>query len=118
MKSRFDILTDLIELKRPFDDIHSDLIRLPGKFEPGDVPTLTRSHATRLLHEFLEDRLSASDLDQWASLIECRDDIQFEGESQALREMVFQLAHPLVTQPLDAGLAYELIIALANETEA
>ena len=62
------------------------------------------------VNRFLAGRTSAIEVENWANAIEGRDDIGFEpANEQLLRELVHELANPLLTQPLTRERAIELL---------
>jgi len=54
-------------------------------------------HIRRLLEKYLAGARSAEEVEAWANLVEGRDDIDV---SQPLREILFELANPAITQKL------------------
>jgi hypothetical protein len=116
LSDRRTVVQDLLEMKRPFAEIARDLNRFPYDCEDDEIVTLTRRQAVRLLDAFIEDRLARRDLEQWGSLIIGRNDIAFEDDSEALKEMVFVLANPDLTSPLDKAVAHEWNLALEAES--
>jgi hypothetical protein len=109
------ILRDLLEIKRPLREVASELGQVPYDCAPGEELTLTRRQAIRLLDAFVEDNLGREDLEYWARLIENRNDIRYEADSEAIKEMVFVLANPEITRPLDVERAQEWNLALEGE---
>ena len=67
---------------------------------PWDSPTpevsLTRTDASSVLQRYLDGAISSRDIEEWANLIEGRDDIAFEaGCIEALTELVNELGNPV-----------------------
>ena len=56
---------------------------------------LTRHHVHALLAAYLEGRLDEDDCENWASALECRDDVGLEpGFERLLKEFLFEVATP------------------------
>ncbi len=75
--------------------------------------TLTRGHIRAALQIYLNHKLDAQQLEGWANAVECREDIDFEaGHENMLREVIFQLANPLLTIPITPQNARLLVAKL------
>jgi hypothetical protein len=71
---------------------------------------LRANHALKILTLFLEDALTPNEVEKWADLVECREDIYFEKSSkQWIDRVIHELANPLLTRSLDKQRANELI---------
>jgi hypothetical protein len=76
----------------------------------GETVVLRRAHVASLLNRYLSGALSDVDVERWANLVEGREDISFQpGSGDWLDEVIFQLANPGMTLPLDTVLAAKLI---------
>lgn len=58
-----------------------------------------------VLQEYLRGEVSTEDIEGWASLIECRDDIDYEE----LADIVFRLATPEIHDKFDKTVAAKII---------
>ena len=75
-----------------------------------ELAFLSVSHVANVLNRFVTDRTAAIEVENWANAVEGRDDIGFESANeQLLRELVHELANPLLTQPLTRERAIELL---------
>jgi hypothetical protein len=94
------ILEELLALRSPLDESLGTLATLAWDSE-AELATLDREHAVGLINRFLSGMVSSDDLEQWANAIEGRDDIAFViRDGHLLQESVFELANPLLTEPL------------------
>jgi len=59
-----------------------------------------------MLEAFTNSEIEPQHLEKWANAIECRDDVGFASE--ALKEVIHELANPLLYGPLDTQRAAEL----------
>lgn len=67
-----------------------------------------------ILRRYLEGTLSDKDIETWANLIEAREDICFETRfEKQTKEILYELANPTLTQPLDRKRANVLLEILA-----
>lgn len=75
-----------------------------------ELAFLLPSHIANVLNRFVAGRMAATEVEAWANAIEGRDDIGFESASeQLLRELLHELANPLLTQSLTRERAVELL---------
>lgn len=99
VKDRASLLRSLIDFDDPVQDVMAGLQQLPWDVE---VPVVQFSvdDATSVLRRYEAGQLSAPDIEAWANAIEGRDDIGIDDDHLDLREMIYQLANPLLTQRL------------------
>ena len=110
MSSAKSPLEGVIELGEPLADVLAQL----AKFEPpqssGAVVQLERSHLQRALNLFLEGKLSAEDVESWASVIEASRDVKSQAKDEdVLRRAIHQMANPYITRELTVDSARELL---------
>jgi len=109
---RLAVVSDLLELARPVEEIAAQLAAMEWDYE-GDGVELARRHLSAVLRLYLEAALLAKDVEVWANLIETREDVCFEaGYEQQIEEVLYELANPTLTQPLDQGRASTLLETL------
>lgn len=112
-RDRIEALRDLIELRIQLPEaiLRVKQFSWDSKVE---LIVLTRIDAQRLLGEYLEGKLSADSVEEWANAVEGREDIGLETGSQALlKNFVFELANPYITHQLTPLLAIEWMRRLA-----
>jgi len=98
--NRRSILESLIRFERTIGQLRSELISLPWDTDL-ELVTLRRTHLQTVLKRFLTGELSPEIIEEWANMVEGRDDIAFEGGRHGpTAEVVHTLANPLLTQPL------------------
>lgn len=91
---RFDVLRNLIILSRPLEDLTADLSQLSWDYE-GDPLVVNASQIKEILLRYLNGDISARELEQWANLIECREDLEFEERHHdAIENTIYCLANP------------------------
>lgn len=117
-RARNEVVQDLLAMRRPLDDVARDLKTFPFECDPSDVETLTRRQAIRLLDAFVDEELPLEELEYWAMIVALRDDISYEGDSEAIKEMVYVLAHPGANRRLDPDRAQIWIDALDAEAKS
>jgi len=64
--------------------------------------TLRRSHVITVLNKLGIGKWSPDDVEQWADLLEGRNDVGLEsGHEDVLKEVIFDLANPALQGPLN-----------------
>src|ERR1700709_2390147 len=96
---RHAILSSLIKFDAPVADLTAALATLSWDAEP--VVTLTRQHIAAVLERFARRDIGADALEEWANLVECREDIGFEaGHEDVVAGAIHDLANPELSGPL------------------
>jgi hypothetical protein len=114
---RLEIVRALIEMQTPMQESIDKLATLEWNYD-GDGIELNRTHLINVLNKFLSNKLSDSDVEKWANAIESREDIRFEsGNERKIEEVIYELANPILTFPLDIPRARFLLDALAGKTD-
>src|SRR5262245_41682677 len=111
-KSRRDVLLSLTNFNRPLAAIRDDLSAYPWDSKES-VVTLTREHVRSVLNRFLKGEISAAELEEWANMIEGREDVNFEGVAEEyIKDIIFELANPALTIHPDPDNVRKLIFQL------
>jgi hypothetical protein len=116
MDDRLLVVKALVQLSVPLDSIAARLREYEWDYE-GQQVELGPGELVKLLERFLSRQLSAGDLERWANLIEGREDISYERESELLiGEVIHDLANPLLSQYMDDDRATLLLGELKNSS--
>lgn len=75
---RASILTSLIELSLPLPELKAAVRTLSWDWDGDPVVTLKREHVAALLRRYQSGEIDESEVEAWANLIECREDIGFD----------------------------------------
>lgn len=98
--TRTDWLKALVSLERPLDDILSAL-NAHGWDSDVALVTVCRQHLLRVLDKYLNGHLMEEDVERWADSLHMREDVGYEnGFEELIREALFELGNPYLTQPL------------------
>ena len=92
------ILLDLVHFKNNIDTLKNMLSQI-GFDSEIELVSMSRDNIVEILQRSLDKKISFLELEEWANLIECRDDIGFEDEKT--QEMIFKLANPYLYGKLD-----------------
>ena len=109
MSERTKTLGALLAFEQPVDQLKAVLAGFSWDSATERV-FLSAGHIAHVLSRFLIEDAAASEVENWANAVEGRDDIGFESANEQLvRELVHEVANPLLTQPLTRERAIELL---------
>ncbi len=98
--NRHAVLSSLIQFNEPVTRLKVALESLPWDVDH-PIITLTKDNVTAILHRFTAGEFDAGVLEEWANLVEGREDIQFEPEhAEAISDAIFRLANPALCGPV------------------
>lgn len=96
--NKTSILLDLVHFKNNIDTLKNMLSQI-GFDSEIELVSMSRDNIVEILQRSLDKKISFLELEEWANLIECREDIGFEDEKT--QEMIFKLANPYLYGKLD-----------------
>lgn len=94
--NRFDLLRDLITFNKPISVLDEGLSKLGWDYD-GKPLLVTAKQIQEILKRFLAGEFSAQELEDWANLVECREDLEFEEKKQdEIANVIHCLANPVL----------------------
>ncbi|MDD9899924.1 MAG: hypothetical protein OXT65_02990 [Alphaproteobacteria bacterium] len=105
---RQKILETIFHLKKPDELDHlAEQLRSVGWDSPdGEVAHLTSAHIISILERYLDGRLTEQQVEDWANLVEAREDITF-GVQEEDEDMVTAAIHDLANPALEGNITHE-----------
>ncbi|WDE11745.1 hypothetical protein [Thalassomonas haliotis] len=91
--NRFNTLTSLINFNKPISELSEELSKLDWDYE-GTPLVVSGTDIKRVLQLYLDGECTAKELEDWANLIECREDLEFEEE--LIEEIIYKLSNPVL----------------------
>ncbi|MDR0780003.1 MAG: hypothetical protein LBF16_04820 [Pseudomonadales bacterium] len=108
------VLGDLLDFSKPISFLMDSLKGSDWSFA-GKPVTMKQEHIKRVLLRYIQGHLTAEDIENWANLIEGREDIDFEPDhEEVIGECVHELANPSLTHELSVQRATELLSLLRS----
>ena len=104
MEMRRKTLQDLIELRKPLAELRAILAEFEWDCDQ-ELVQLERQHLADVLKRYISGEISAEEVEKWANLIECRDDIDYAE----VAEFLHVLANPLLTDVLTPSVGAALM---------
>ncbi len=91
MRARVEILKDLVTLKSDSSQLEKELAQYPWDMEE-PLLILRKQDIIAVVQRCINNEILFKDLNDWANVIELRDDIGFEDEE--VKQLIFELANP------------------------
>lgn len=114
MKTRQEYLNALVNFDQPLSTI-LPILKTFSWDSSEAIITLKKEHLIDVLDRYLNNALSVTDLENWADAIECREDIAYETDYEAIiNDIIFDLANPTLNDPLSPKLIEQYISQLSN----
>jgi hypothetical protein len=107
--NREQILQDLIELRIRPEAARKALAAFD--WDSPELVTVSARDVERVIQKWLDGVWTAADCEAWADAIEVRDDVGFSNER--VKQACFELANPLLTEPLTQSRAHTVLHELA-----
>lgn len=108
--SRVEDLIALAEVRGNIGDLVARVGVLPWDSND-ELVFLQSSHICNALCLFMSGAITAGEVQSWANALECREDIGFSPNCEAV---LFELANPVLTQPLSIASASHWLSLLQN----
>lgn len=103
--TRRELLNDLLNYKYSWPLLAEKLRSMPFSASSRIVKA-NPDHVIATLERFLAGELSGLDVEEWANIIEMREDVEFDEKT---KEAIWELANPQLTQSLTKEAAREII---------
>lgn len=99
--SRKQALNGLLACQGDLGKIAEQLRTFP--WDGDELVTLTVDHIESVLERYVRHQLSADEVEHWANLVECRDDIAYDKDhGERVKEIISELANPGLSGKLSA----------------
>ena len=108
LRTRKDILLDLVDFNLDISTLKSQLSLYPWDSEE-ELVLLTNNTLLKIIERALEGKISVNQLEEWANLVEWRDDIEM---SQSVVDVIFLLANPDINGILSSEHLSSMIVSL------
>jgi hypothetical protein len=114
LKSNQDVLEDLVQFLRPLDLLEIELKQLPWD-NYSSLVVLKREHIISVLQRYLLNEITSQDIEDWANLIECREDLTYERPfEEEIKESIYKLANPILEGVLNFEMSRAIIHNLSS----
>lgn len=110
MRSRTEILMDLVLLKDSIEILEMELSNFPWDVE-APLYAISNEDIVVILKRCILDEISFDTLIDWANAIECRDDLVFVDEVN--QELIIELSNP----EINGGITKDKLQKIVNELE-
>lgn len=102
--TREETIRSLVIFDRPLDELRERVASFPFDWDGPPLGTVRRKHVLAVLARWQSAELSPEEVEDWANLVEVRDDLFHDPADPAVADAVFALANPLLQGQLhDVG---------------
>ena len=98
--TRQDAVQSLVRFDQPLDALRGSVASFPFDWDGPPLVTLRREHLIAVLSRWQRGELTEEDVEDWANLVELRDDLDHDPTDPIVAEAVFDLANPVLQGPL------------------
>lgn len=115
MDPRKAVLTDLLKISRPLDEVIALARDVPNDYDSKHLVIVSPEDLRRALQLYVEGTLAEAQLLEWSSMVETQPQYVFESSDIEckLRPIIFDLANPGLTgQPVTPDAAKRMIAEL------
>ena len=117
MKTRMMLLKELVELKRPTEDVLNDLMSY-GWDSDEDLLTITLDDIIKVLQIYLDGKIDENAIVGWASSLECREDLGHQSNFEdKIKDTIFMLSTPEINIPITDKFVQDLLNQLTQLAE-
>lgn len=100
--SRASIINSLVEFDRPLAELRHELAQLDWDWIGPPLAILRPGHIATVLKRYRSGQIGATDVEAWADLVECREDIEFDHMGVGdVADALFDIANPEMQGALD-----------------
>lgn len=112
MRTRKEILIDLLNFDSKINVIKKEISRFNWDVEEALV-LFSKDHLVSCLKKVLDHHINLSELEEWANVIEGRDDIEFTDSY--LKQLIVELANPYLYGEISYPKIEKMIMALNDK---
>lgn len=108
--NRKTVLEKLVNFNAPIKNISNSLSKFPWDCDK-ELVTLDIKKIENVMRLYIAGKLTAGEVEDWANLIECRDDIEFEKEHvETIQKIIYELANPQINEPITRDKALSILL--------
>lgn len=106
---RLDAVRSLAEYSRSLTEISDHLNTFKWDYE-GQLFCFSKGHIVSVLERYLSGEFTSKNIEEWANIVECREDIYFDKDyEEKIENVIYELANPILTRFLDPFRARDII---------
>jgi hypothetical protein len=98
---RHQIIHSLVRFDLPLEALRALLSGLEWDWPDAPLAVVRRENILSVLRRWQAGELTKEDVEEWASLVEVRDDLDHNTADPAVADTLFDLANPLLEGTLD-----------------
>ena len=109
LNKRLETLKNLATFSKFLDELSSDLSEFNWDYD-GEPLVVTSSQIAKVLQRYISGEIDAGEVEQWANMLECREDIEFEkNNEEQLDNIIYCLANPELEGEINIDLCNQFL---------
>ena len=109
INKRLGTLKNLVSFSKPLDELSSGLSEFSWDYD-GEPLVVTSSQIAEVLKRYISGEIDAGEVEQWANMLECREDIEFEeSNEEQLENIIYSLANPELEGEINIDLCNQFL---------
>jgi hypothetical protein len=112
MRNRKNILTDLVYINGNLSELQNELSQYSWDIDE-PILIISELHFSDILKRGIENKITFEDIEKWANIIECREDLDFENEK--MQEIIFELASPEINGKITKESLKKMFVELQSQ---
>jgi len=113
--NRIEVLKSLVTFSIPTTKLKNELNKLPWDSEDPLI-VLKKDHLLQIIEKLRKNKITLSELIEWANLLEVREDIEYEKPYDTqINKIIFTIANPELVSN-DLNVFKDFIISLVNKS--
>lgn len=114
MNKRLETLKNLVSFSRPLGELLSDLSEFSWDYQ-GEPLVVTSFQIIEVLQRYIYGEIDTEEVEQWANMLECREDIEFEKSNEKqLENVIYSLANPELEGKINIDLCNHFVKHLSQ----
>ncbi len=116
-QNRKNILKKLVSLSWSIEKLSKELGKLDWDIDGDSSMIMTYAHLINVLEKYIDGSLTNKEIESWANLVECREDISFQANDDFLNDIIYQLANPELEGKTTKNKAQDLIGTIKSKAK-
>ena len=108
MRTRYEILSDIVHLKGDLSDLQNEISLYPWDIE-APIISISKDDLITILSKSINGEIEIDEIVNWSNAIESREDVSFE--SNEIQEVIFELANP----EINGKITKDRLLQIINE---
>jgi len=101
------VLNNIVKFNKSIYDLEEEIKKFTWDWDDKELLLIKKKDILSVLKRFTKNELTSKDIENWANLIECREDLAFDEDN--IKEVIYILANPYLEGELTDEFCKKLI---------